>query len=154
MTTKKIAIDNLINIQTDSFKGFLKKGLKSEMYKYNHIVFGGFDLLINVSKLRYKQPLFSVDFCISNKKTYSVPVFIPVKIKFNDKLVFNKYVFFGELPLLTDKGCFVINGNLRVLVNQIVRSPGVYFEKLVGDKGFFATIVPYRGSWITLKMDF
>ncbi len=154
--TKNIRIDltNLIDVQLKSFQRLLKKGLVLEMEKYHYITSSNFELLLDVSKLKYKKPLVTVDFCVSNKRTYSVPIYMPVKVKFKGKLISNKYIYWGDLPLLTDKGCFIINGNFRVMVNQIVRSPGVYYEKSVSEGGFFATIVPYRGSWITLKMDF
>lgn len=147
-------LTNLVDIQLKNFQKFLKKGLISEMENYKYITSSNIELILDTSKLKYKKPLVSIDFCIFNKKTYSVPIYIPLKVKFKGRLILNKYVYWGDLPLLTDKGCFIINGNFRVMVNQIVRSPGVYYEKLVKETGFFATIVPYRGSWITLKMDF
>ena len=153
---KKIKSDltNLVDVQLKNFQLFLKQGIFAEMSKHKYITSSNFELLLDISKLKYKKPLASIDFCLSNKKTFSIPIYVPVKIKFRGKIISNKYIYWGDLPLLTDKGCFVINGNFRVMVNQIVRSPGVYYEKLATESGFFATIVPYRGSWITLKMDF
>lgn len=149
----QIDLTNLIDVQLRSFQKFLKQGLILEIEKYKYIASSNFELLLDVRRLKYKKPLLTVDFCISNKRTYSIPIYIPVKVKFKGKLISNKFIYWGDLPLLTDKGCFIINGNFRVMVNQIVRSPGVYYERLV-EGGFFATIVPSRGSWITLKMDF
>lgn len=154
MTLNNKILKDLVDIQTNNFKVFLKKSLKLEMAKFSFINSSELDLFIDVNKLKYKKPLFSVDFCLSYNKTYAIPIYVPIKLKYNNSLILNKYVFLGELPLLTDRGCFIINGNFRVLVNQIVRSPGIYYESFSEDKTFSATIVPYRGSWITLKMDF
>lgn len=154
MTLNNKILKDLVDIQTKNFQLFLKKGLKLEIAKFSFISSSGLDLLIDVNKLRYKKPLFSIDFCLYYNKTYAIPIYVPLKLKYNNSLILNKYVFLGELPLLTDRGCFIINGNFRVLVNQIVRSPGLYYDSSIEDKSFSATIVPSRGSWITLKMDF
>jgi len=150
----KSDLTNLVDVQLKNFQLFLKQGLITEMNKHKYITSSNFELLLDISKLKYKKPLASIDSCLSNKKTFSIPIYVPIKVKFKGKIISNKYVYLGDLPLLTDKGCFIINGNFRVMVNQIVRSPGVYYEKLATEPGFFATIVPCRGSWITLKMDF
>lgn len=64
-----------------------------------------------------------------------------------------KHVYFGEIPIITNKGSFIINGIKRVIVHQIVRSPGIYLEKNTKESSITSTIIPDQGSWITLKID-
>jgi len=153
MSQNTSTITNLVEVQLKSFQGFLKNGLKSILYEKNVIISSDFELFLNFNKIKFGKPFHNIDFCLSNKRTFAIPVYLPIKIKLDNKIILNKYVFFGEMPLMTDKGCFVINGNFRVIVNQILRSPGIYYEKSNDNLESLLTIVPCRGSWLTLKKD-
>jgi DNA-directed RNA polymerase subunit beta len=106
-----------------------------------------------VKKLKYKKPQNTPEECILKSKTYNVNIYCPIKLLYKKKPILKKLIFIGKLPLMTEKGSFIINGNPRIVISQIIRSPGLYFEKQKKDNSIVSTIIPNKGSWITLKMD-
>lgn len=113
-----------------------------------------FEVKLDTYKLKYKRPRYSIQQCIKKSKTYTIPVYLPLEIKYKGTTIIkNKYLLIGEIPLMTEKGNFIINGNTRVIVNQIIRSPGLYFKKNKNEDCATATIIPNQGSWITIKID-
>src|SRR5690606_36049944 len=113
------------------------------------------------------RPVFDVNECVSRGATFNVPLRVKVRLIIYDKESSSKAikdikeqeVYMGEIPLMTDNGTFVINGTERVIVSQLHRSPGVFFEH---DKGkthssgkllYSARIIPYRGSWLDFEFD-
>lgn len=104
--------------------------------------------------MKYKKPKYSAQECIDQEKTFSISIYAPLEIKYkNQKLFQAKYILVGEIALLSEKGTFIFNGNTRIIVNQIVRSPGIYFQKDKNEKAITSTIIPNQGSWLTIKLN-
>ena len=150
---------NLIEVQTDSYKWFLDEGLNevfddiSPIEDYNghlSLRFVGFTLCTDEVK-------YSIEECKERDATYAAPLKVKVRLhnKENDEI--NEHdIFMGELPLMTDTGTFVINGAERVIVSQLVRSPGIYYSidrDKIGKKMFFSTVIPNRGAWLEYETD-
>ncbi|MDD2858443.1 MAG: DNA-directed RNA polymerase subunit beta [Candidatus Nanopelagicales bacterium] len=107
---------------------------------------------------RFEPPKYTVDQCKEKDFTYSAPLFVTAEFMNNETgEIKSQTVFMGDFPLMTNKGTFIINGTERVVVSQIVRSPGVYFDRSVDkatDKDVFATkIIPSRGAWLEFEID-
>ena len=107
---------------------------------------------------RFEPPKYTVEQCKDKDFTYSAPLFVTAEFMNNETgEIKSQTVFMGDFPLMTNKGTFVINGTERVVVSQIVRSPGVYFDRSVDkatDKDVFATkIIPSRGAWLEFEID-
>ena len=107
---------------------------------------------------RFEPPKYSIEDCKERDITYSAPLFVTAEFMNNTTgEIKSQTVFMGDFPLMTDKGTFVINGTERVVVSQLVRSPGVYFDKSVdktSDKDVFgAKIIPSRGAWLEFEID-
>lgn len=119
------------------------------MINYNNFI-----IFIQGGKLKYKKPKFSEQSCITNEKSFSISIYVPIEIWYKSIRLFeNKYVLLGNIGLLNEKGTFLINGNTRIIVNQITRSPGIYFQKLNNKKVFTSTIIPEKGNWFTIKIN-
>ena len=113
---------------------------------------------LSFSEPEFYDPKNSVDECKDRDFTYSAPLFVTAEFTNNETgEIKSQTVFMGDFPLMTDKGTFVINGTERVVVSQLVRSPGVYFDKAVdktSDKDVFgAKIIPSRGAWLEFEID-
>ncbi|MFD1859606.1 DNA-directed RNA polymerase subunit beta [Aeromicrobium camelliae] len=107
---------------------------------------------------RFEPPKYSVEDCKDRDVTYAAPLFVTAEFMNNDTgEIKSQTVFMGEFPLMTDKGTFIINGTERVVVSQLVRSPGVYFERTAdktSDKDIFtAKVIPSRGAWLEFEID-
>jgi DNA-directed RNA polymerase subunit beta len=107
---------------------------------------------------RFEPPKNSIDECKERDFTYSAPLFVTAEFTNNETgEIKSQTVFMGDFPLMTDKGTFIINGTERVVVSQLVRSPGVYFDKTIdktSDKDIYAAkIIPSRGAWLELEID-
>lgn len=109
---------------------------------------------MQLGKLKYKKSRYSEEECIQKEKTLSISIYVPIDITYkNTKLFKSKYFLLGNISLLSEKGTFLINGNTRIIVNQIVRSPGIYTQKTKDKKSLTSTIIPKQGSWVTLKLN-
>ena len=107
---------------------------------------------------RFEEPKYTIDECKDRDATYAAPLFVTAEFMNNDTgEIKSQTVFIGDFPLMTDKGTFIITGTERVVVSQLVRSPGVYFEKLSDrstDKDTFgAKVIPSRGAWLEFEID-
>ncbi|MFL6090779.1 MAG: DNA-directed RNA polymerase subunit beta, partial [Aeromicrobium sp.] len=107
---------------------------------------------------RFEPPKYSVEDCKDRDVTYAAPLFVTAEFMNNETgEIKSQTVFMGEFPLMTDKGTFIINGTERVVVSQLVRSPGVYFERTpdkTSDKDIFtAKVIPSRGAWLEFEID-
>jgi len=107
---------------------------------------------------RFEPPKYTADQCADNDFTYAAPLFVTAEFMNNETgEIKSQTVFMGEFPLMTDRGTFLINGTERVVVSQLVRSPGVYFDRSIdktSDKDVFATkIIPSRGAWLEFEVD-
>lgn len=152
-----LAIPNLIEIQQKSYQWFLDEGLK-EMFRDISPVqdFTG-NLVLEFVDYSLGSPKYSVDECKERDVTYAAPLRVRVRlINRETGEVKEQEVFMGDFPLMTDKGTFIINGAERVIVSQLVRSPGVYFSEQVDASGkrlYFATLIPNRGAWLEFESD-
>ncbi|HIK38640.1 MAG: DNA-directed RNA polymerase subunit beta [Geminocystis sp.] len=152
-------LPDLIEIQRSSYKWFLERGLIEELNSFSPITdyAGKLELHFIGEKYRLKEPKYDLEEAKRRDATYSVQMYVPT-ILLNKETGERKEqeVFIGDLPLMTDRGTFLINGAERVIVNQIVRSPGVYFKSEVdknGKKTYSASIIPNRGAWLKFETD-
>ena len=160
----KVKLPNLLEIQRSSFCWFLSDGLAEELQNSSSI----FDLTGNVKLHMYgqeyklKKPKLDTFTAKERNSSYNIKIYIPIEIikegtTKNTIIVEKQKVFIGEIPLMTDKGTFIINGCERIIVNQIVRSPGIYYKKEKKKNQLqtllSATIITRRGSWITFELD-
>ncbi|HZC19989.1 MAG TPA: DNA-directed RNA polymerase subunit beta, partial [Rubrobacteraceae bacterium] len=121
------ALPNLIEIQRTSFEKFLNEGIQRTLTEISPIEDYTGSYAVEFGKARFDEPPFSIEECVSKDKTYSAPLFVRVRfiVKETGELR-EQDVFMGDFPLMTDWGTFIINGTERVVVTQLVRSPGAY----------------------------
>ena len=156
--TEVIDMPNLIGIQKDSYEWFLSDGIKEVFKDVSPIVDsnGKFELSFVDFRLD-ENTKYSIEECKERDATYAAPLRVTARLlnKETGELMDNE-IYMGDLPLMTDSGTFVINGSERVVVSQLVRSPGVYYGfdyDKTGKKLFKATVIPNRGAWLELEMD-
>jgi len=150
---------NLIEVQLDSYQWFLKEGLQEVFEDINPIMdyTGNLNLDFVGYKLEEDQVKYSVEECKERDATYAAP--LKVKVRLLNKEtgeVKEQEVFMGDFPLMTEQGTFIINGAERVIVSQLVRSPGVYYDTArdkTGKELFSATVIPNRGAWLEYETD-
>jgi len=150
-------IPNLIEIQQDSYRWFLNEGLKEMFRDISPIQDFTGNLVLEFVDYSLGNPKYSEDECKERDVTYAAPLRVRVRlINRETGEVKEQEVFMGDFPLMTEKGTFIINGAERVIVSQLVRSPGVYFSEQMdasGKKLFFATLIPNRGAWLEFESD-
>ena len=149
---------NLIEIQKNSYKWFVEEGLKEVFSKDSTIVDYNGNLVLEFIDYRFDDKTkYSITECKARDATYSIPMRATVRLLNNETgEVKEQEVFMGEFPLMTDSGTFIINGAERVIVSQLVRSPGVYFgmeHDKSGKQLFSATVIPNRGAWLEYETD-
>jgi DNA-directed RNA polymerase subunit beta len=157
--TPAFALPDLVEIQRESFRWFLEEGLIEELDSFSPITdyTGKMELHFVGKEFKLRSPKYSVDEAKRRDATYAVQMYVPTRlINKETGEIKEQEVFIGDLPLMTDRGTFIINGAERVIVNQIVRSPGVYF-KLDVDKNsrrtYNASLIPNRGAWLKFETD-
>ncbi len=150
---------NLIEIQKDSYQWFLKEGLNEVLHDVSPIVDFTGNLAIEFTDytLDTANPRYSVEECKDRSVTYDAHMKVGVRLtnKLTGELK-TAQIFLGDFPLMTDNGTFVINGAERVIVSQLVRSPGMYYADAVDKQGkhnYSATVIPYRGAWLEYETD-
>ncbi|MEE3392084.1 MAG: DNA-directed RNA polymerase subunit beta [Lachnospiraceae bacterium] len=155
-----LEMPNLIEVQTGSYKWFVEKGLReafddiSPITDFNN---GRFSLEFVDYELRTSEKKYSIDECKERGVTYSAPLYVTVRL-YNKETeeIKDMPIFMGDLPLMTATGTFIINGAERVIVSQLVRSPGIYFtidhDKL-GKELFSSQVIPNRGAWLEYETD-
>ena len=175
--SEKMELPYLLAIQTDSYNKFLQVGTGAEDRAESglHAAFKSVFPIASYSgsaeleyvDYRLGEPAFDVKECVSRSITYAAPLRVKVRLIIYDKESSSKKVkdvkeqevYMGEIPLMTENGTFVINGTERVVVSQLHRSPGVFFDH---DKGkthssgkllYNARVIPYRGSWLDFEFD-
>ena len=148
-----LELPNLVEIQTKSFKWFLEEGLGEVLRDVSPITdFSGNLMIEFLSYSIDKKPKYTVEECKERDVNYAAPLRVTVRLT-NKQTgeVQNSDVFMGEIPLMTENGTFVINGAERVIVSQIIRSPGMYYASEIdkmGKRNYSAQIIPYRGAWL------
>ncbi|MDP2182527.1 MAG: DNA-directed RNA polymerase subunit beta [Actinomycetota bacterium] len=153
-----LEVPNLIAIQRDSFDWFLKEGLNETFSDISPIEDFTGNLAVEFGGHEFGDPKYSVDECKDKDMSYQAPLFVEVRfINKETGEIKEQQVFMGDFPLMTDRGTFVINGTERVVVSQLVRSPGVYYAEEIDkttDKAIFtAKVIPARGAWLELETD-
>ncbi len=149
---------NLIEVQIDSYKWFLEQGLKEVFADMSSITDYTGNLVLDFIDYRLDdEPKYSVAECKERDVTYAAPLRVRVRLLNKETgEVKEQEIFMGDFPLMTESGTFVINGAERVIVSQLVRSPGVYyadtFDK-TGKKLFRSTVIPNRGAWLEYETD-
>ncbi|NMG05787.1 DNA-directed RNA polymerase subunit beta [Brasilonema sp. UFV-L1] len=152
-------LPDLIEIQRSSFRWFLEEGLIEELNSFSPITdyTGKLELHFLGQNYRLKEPKYCVDEAKRRDSTYAVQMYVPTRlINKETGEIKEQEVFIGDLPLMTDRGTFIINGAERVIVNQIVRSPGVYYKSEIDKNGrrtYSASLIPNRGAWLKFETD-
>jgi DNA-directed RNA polymerase subunit beta len=152
-----LELPNLIQVQLSSYDWFLKSGLRTALQEVFPISDFTGHLELDFIDYSLGEPKYEVQECKERDVSYQAP--LKLKVRLSDKEsgeIKESEVYMGDLPLMTDKGTFIINGAERVVVSQLVKSPGVYFnEKMdaAGNNLYGATIIPNRGAWFELEMD-
>jgi len=149
---------NLIEVQKNSYNWFLKEGLQEVFDDISPITDYTENLVLEfVDYYLDNNPKYSVEECKERDVTYSAPLKVKVRlINRETGEVKEQEVFMGDFPLMTEQGTFIINGAERVIVSQLVRSPGVYYGESMdktGKKLFSATVIPNRGAWLEYETD-
>jgi len=175
---KEVAgVSNLIDIQIQSYNKFLQHDRSSEerddvglqgVFKSVFPITDFYDTAsLEFVSYRLGDPKYDVDECVLKGATYAAPIKVTLRLVLYDvddetgrrdiKAMKEQEVYFGEIPLMTTNGTFIINGTERVIVSQLHRSPGVFFDHDKGKTGgkplYYARIIPYRGSWIDFEFD-
>ena len=153
-----LEMPNLIEVQKDSYKWFLEEGLKEVFHDISpitdhsgHLVLEFFDYRLDYN------PKYSVEECKERDAKYAAPLRVSVRlINTETGEIKEQEIFLGDFPLMTEQGTFIINGAERVIVSQLVRSPGIYygFERdKTGKPLYNSTVIPYRGAWLEYETD-
>ena len=154
-----LEMPNLIEIQKNSYQWFLDEGLKEVFEDISPIAdFAGHLSLEFVDFTLCKDDIkYTIEECKERDATYAAPLKVKVRLCNKDKDEINEHeIFMGDLPLMTDTGSFVINGAERVIVSQLVRSPGIYYgidHDKIGKELYSCTVIPNRGAWLEYETD-
>ena len=153
-----MAMPNLLEIQKKSYKWFLETGLREVFADVASITdYAGNLELSFIDYSMDEKPKYDVEECKARDATYAAPMKVRVRLhnKETGEIKENE-IFMGDFPLMTDSGSFVINGAERVIVSQIVRSPGIYYarnEDKAANVTYGTTVIPYRGAWLEYETD-
>ena len=158
-TLFNLELPDLVEIQTKSYKWFLEEGLTEVLHEVSPITDFSGNLLIEFISysLDTSNPNYPVEECKERDVNYAAP--LKVNVRLTNKQtgeVKQTDIFMGEFPLMTENGTFVINGAERVIVSQIIRSPGMYYASEIdktGKRTYSAQIIPYRGAWLEYETD-
>ena len=153
-----LEMPNLIEVQKNSYQWFLDEGLKEVFRDVSTITDYNGNLELNFVDYRFdEEPKYSVAECKERDVTYNVPLRVTARLNNTETgEIKESEIFMGDFPLMTDSGTFVINGAERVIVSQLVRSPGVYYsfdKDKTGKDLFKSTVIPNRGAWLEYEMD-
>ena len=149
---------DLVAIQRDSFAWLRDEGLAEVFEELSPVEDFTGQMSLAFSDHRFEEPKHPVDECREKDLTYSAPLFVTAEFHNRNTGEFKQQtVFMGDFPMMTDQGTFVINGTERIVVSQLVRSPGVYFDasvdKATGRDVFGCKVIPSRGAWLELEID-
>ncbi len=151
-------LPNLVEVQTKSFKWFLEEGLMEVLRDVSPITDHSEKLVIEfVSYSIDSKPKYTIEECKERDANYAAPLKVNVRLTNKETgEVKQTDIFMGDFPIMTETGTFVINGAERVIVSQIIRSPGMYYDKSIDKSGreiFTAQVIPYRGAWLEYEID-
>ncbi|NCA95852.1 MAG: DNA-directed RNA polymerase subunit beta, partial [Methanomicrobia archaeon] len=147
----------LVEIQTESYKWFLEEGVEEVLKDIFPISNYTGNLEINYVSYRFDQPKYTSLECKIRDLTFSAPLKVTLRLNFKTTgEIKESEVFMGDFPMMTDSGTFIVNGAERVIVSQLVRSPGAYMSKTMDKSGkwiFNADLIPTRGTWLEFESD-
>ena len=148
---------HLLDLQNKSYEWFLEKGLKDIFKDISPIEDAAGNLSLSFENFKLGEPKYDIRECKERDTTYAAPLRVQVRLVNHETGEVNdKDIFMGDFPLITDTGTFIINGAERVIVSQLVRSPGVYYGREIDPMGirlYTSTVIPNRGAWIELETD-
>ncbi len=150
-------LPDLVEIQTNSFEWLMKEGLEEVFANTFPITSKNEELKLEYSGLFLKEPKFEAAVCRGNGNTYSQPLYSKLRL-INGKTgeINEQDVFFGDFPMMTQKGTFIVNGSERVIISQLVRSPGAYYKRERDSNGYnqyIGSVIPTRGAWLEYNSD-
>ena len=154
-----IKMPHLLDIQRKSYEWFLESGLQNIFNDISPIKDNSGNLVLSFEGFSLGEPKYDINECKNRDATYAAPLRVNIRLVNNDPEnmdIKEQEVFMGDFPLMTDTGTFIINGAERVIVSQLVRSPGVYYGKEIdtmGNRLYESTVIPNRGAWIELETD-
>ena len=151
-----LPLPNLVEIQTKSFEEFKEKGLDEVFREAFPILNYAETLSIDYVSVRFGEPQHSFLECKAQDLTYSVPIYVTLRLNHRETGEINESeVYMGEFPLMTSGGTFIVNGAERVIISQLVRSPGAYFDKEMkaGKYLYTCDLIPGRGTWLQFESD-
>ncbi len=153
-----LEMPNLLALQKDSYKWFLEEGLKEVFEDISPICDYSGNLVLEFTDFTFdSEPKYDIPECKERDATYAAPFKVKARLR-NKEIdeIKEQEIFMGDFPLMTDTGTFVINGAERVIVSQLVRSPGIYYaieKDKVGKNLLSSTVIPNRGAWIEYETD-
>lgn len=154
-----IKMPHLLDVQRKSYEWFLESGLQNIFDDISPIKDNSGNLVLSFKGFSLGEPKYDINECKNRDATYAAPLRVNIQLVNNDPEnmdIKEQEVFMGDFPLMTDTGTFIINGAERVIVSQLVRSPGVYYDKEIdtmGNRLYASTVIPNRGAWIELETD-
>jgi DNA-directed RNA polymerase subunit beta len=153
-----LEIPNLIKVQLDSFRWFQEEGLRELLEEVSPIHdFTGTRLELHFVGYEFREPQYTIDQCRQRDMTYAAPLYVRARLIVKEPRgeIPEQEIFFGDFPLMTDKGTFIISGAERVVVNQLLRSPGIYFslqeDVATGRELCAAKLIPEHGAWLEFE---
>ncbi len=155
-TSHVVDVPNLVELQLDSYRWFLQEGLNELFDSFSPITDFTGNHSISLVDFTLGEPKYDINECRARDVTLESPIKAKVRLQSGANEVIESEVYLGDLPLMTDKGTFVINGAERVVVSQLARSPGVYFKDTLDFSGrqlYYATIIPSEGAWVDVETD-
>ena len=157
MIKNSLELDNLLQIQKESYQWFVKTGIKEVFEDLFPIESFSGSLSLEFGEYEFDTPRYSLKECKDRQITYASPLKVQTRL-FNNETgeVKEQEIFLGDMPLMTESGTFIINGAERVIVSQLVRSPSVYYSKELDKNGkpvFAAKVIPTRGTWLEYETD-
>ena len=155
-TRHVIDIPSLVELQLNSYEWFLEEGMQELFDSFSPIHDFTGNTSISLTDFTLGEPKYSLEECRDRDMTFESPIKAKVLLKQSNKEEIESEVYLGDLPLMTDKGTFIINGAERVVVSQLARSPGVYFKDNLDFSGkvlYYATIIPQEGAWVDVETD-
>ena len=151
-----LELPNLISVQKESFQRFMTEGLREAFKESSPIQSQNHVLEVTFGEHRFFEPAHTVDECREKDMTYQASLFCLVRLTNKDTgEIKEQRVFMGDFPMMTEQGTFIINGTERIVVSQLVRSPGVYYStEMDGENRVFkAQVIPARGAWLEFEVD-
>ena len=149
-------LPNLISVQKQSFQRFMDEGLREAFKESSPIQSSNHVLEVTFGEHQFGDPAHTVEECREKDMTYQAPLLTDVRLTNKETgEIKEQLVFMGDFPMMTDQGTFIINGTERIVVSQLVRSPGVYYSSEMdsGKQIYKAQIIPSRGAWLEFEVD-